>query len=107
MPWLRPRSCSDKARHRYFCRGHQAQGYRRVGGFAGGAAMLSHRSKAPIVPVAIKRERRHIHVSFAPPIVAASVVGSNEEVSRKAIYSRINEAISDALTLMLGRSYAT
>ncbi|MGI6083325.1 MAG: lysophospholipid acyltransferase family protein [Limnochordia bacterium] len=90
-----------------FVEGTRRRDIEGLGALRAGAAMLSHRAQAPIIPVAIKREGRHIHVRFAPPIVAASVVGCSEEVSRKAIYSRINEAIADALTLMLGGSYAT
>lgn len=78
-----------------------------VGDLRAGAAMLSHRVQSPIVPVAIRKEGRHLRVSFAPPIVAASVVGASEAPSRKVIYSRVNEAITDALSLMLGGSYAT
>ena len=90
-----------------FVEGTRRKDIEGLGALRAGATMLRQRTNAPIVPEAINRERLHHHLSLAPPIVAASVVGSNEEVSRKAIYSRINEAISDALTLMLGRSYAT
>ena len=67
--------------------------------------MLSHRAKAPIVPVAIKARTAAHSCGFAPPIVAASVVSTIKRSHELSI--RINEAISDALTLMLGRSYAT
>jgi 1-acyl-sn-glycerol-3-phosphate acyltransferase len=90
-----------------FVEGTRRRDIEGVGAMRAGAAMLSHRAKSPIVPVAIRREGQRIRVSFAPPIVAASVAGASEAPSRKAVYSRINEAIADALALMLRRSYAT
>jgi 1-acyl-sn-glycerol-3-phosphate acyltransferase len=77
-----------------------------VGNLKSGAAMLSHHSKTPIVPVGIIRRGRRVHVVFGKPILIENLVGQDEVLSRKAVYARINETLLSSLNALLAETPA-
>lgn len=77
-----------------------------VGDLKSGAAMLSHHSKTPIVPVGIIRHGRRVHVVFGKPIFIETLLREDETLSRKAVYARINETLLANLNSLLAQTPA-
>lgn len=90
-----------------FVEGTRRKDIKGLGDLKAGAAMLSQRINAPIVPAAIKWGGRRIHIRFGQPIFVDKLVAEGETISRKAMHERINEAITNALNALLEDSYVT
>lgn len=87
-----------------FVEGTRRRDIQGVGDLKTGAAMLSHHSKTPIVPVGIIRRGRNVHVVFGEPILIDNLIKENEALSRKAVYARINETLLNNLNALLAQT---